>query len=135
LHDITGQGFTAKDFRTWAGTVLAAQALAGAAAADASPAARARHTRSVARARREIVRAVETVAKCLGNTKAVCRKSYVHPVVLDAYVDGITIPTHLSDVRFEGGSLLTKPELAVVALLARRLPTRKLAQHPARTAA
>src|SRR5207244_7047355 len=82
LRALTGQDFTAKDFRTWAGTVLAACALATAARAT-----------SKTHAKREIARAIESVAQCLGNTKTVCRKSYIHPVILDAYADGATIHT------------------------------------------
>ena len=82
LREITGQDFTAKDFRTWAGTVLAAKALAAV-----------ERARSKTHAKREIARAIESVAKSLGNTKAVCRKCYIHPAILDAYVDGVTIQT------------------------------------------
>jgi DNA topoisomerase-1 len=130
LREATGQAFTAKDFRTWAGTVLAARALAEMASADA-PRGYAGRTRSAARARREIARAVETVAKSLGNTKAVCRKSYVHPAVLEAYVEGVTIPVHVSAASFDGTAALTKSETAVLALLTRRLPTKKLLQRSA----
>src|SRR6185369_497869 len=77
LRDAAGDEFTAKDFRTWAGTVLAAMALQEFAAFD-----------SDAQARRNVVAAVETVAKRLGNTPTVCRKCYVHPVVVGAYLDG-----------------------------------------------
>ena len=68
LKEITGQDYTSKDFRTWAGTVLAAQLLWAFA-----------QCHSDAEARRNIVEAVGVVAKRLGNTKAVCRKSYIHP--------------------------------------------------------
>jgi DNA topoisomerase I len=79
VKETTGQPFTSKDFRTWAGTVLAAQALAKAAASGASP------------TKREIRRAVERVAAQLGNTAAVCRKSYIHPAILAAYSAGRVI--------------------------------------------
>jgi len=82
LREISGQDFTAKDFRPWAGTVLAARALA---ALDVSP--------SPTAANKNVVRAVEEVAKRLGNTKAVCRKCYIHPAILDAYIDGATVRT------------------------------------------
>ncbi|MCC6314652.1 MAG: DNA topoisomerase IB [Thermomicrobiales bacterium] len=77
LHDITGQAFTAKEFRTWAGAVLAARALR-----DLGPAATktARHA--------NIVHAIDLVAERLGNTRAVCRASYIHPIVLDGYERG-----------------------------------------------
>jgi DNA topoisomerase-1 len=77
LREITMQDFTAKDFRTWAGTVLAAKALQGFEAWD-----------SKAQAKRNVVRAIESVARILGNTKAVCRKCYIHPALIDTYLDG-----------------------------------------------
>ena len=77
LREITGQEFTAKDFRTWAGTLLAAQALAECEAA-ASP----------RQARKNITQVIKCVSAALGNTPAICRKCYVHPAVLDAYTDG-----------------------------------------------
>jgi DNA topoisomerase-1 len=77
LHEIAGEEFTAKDFRTWSGTVLAAMALANLERATTK-----------AQAKKNIVRAVESVAHKLGNTKAVCRKCYVHPAVFDGYLDG-----------------------------------------------
>ena len=82
LREITGEDFTSKDFRTWAGTVLAAQLLRDFEAFD-----------SDAQAKRNIVQAVEAVAKRLGNTKAVCRKCYIHPAVFDAYMDGSMLQT------------------------------------------
>ena len=80
LHEIAGEEFTAKDFRTWSGTVLAAMALC---ALD-------RFT-TAAQAKKNIVRAVESVAHKLGNTKAVCRKCYVHPAVFEGYLDGTLV--------------------------------------------
>ena len=77
LRAITGEDFTAKDFRTWAGTVLCAEALA-----QIGPAA------TQTAAKRSLVRAIDQVAEQLGNTRAVCRKSYIHPAVMDAYLDG-----------------------------------------------
>jgi DNA topoisomerase I len=77
LKEITGQDYTSKDFRTWAGTVLAAQLLWGFA-----------QCQSDAEAKSNIVEAVGVVAKRLGNTKAVCRKSYIHPAVFDDYLGG-----------------------------------------------
>lgn len=83
LKEITGEPFTAKDFRTWAGTVLAAKALAQMELAN-----------SERQTKRNIVRAIEETALKLGNTTAVCRKCYVHPAVLDSYIDG-TLARHL----------------------------------------
>jgi DNA topoisomerase I len=80
LREISGEDFTAKDFRTWAGTILAAEAVAAAGRFS-----------SIAHAKRTIARAVEAVAKRLGNTKAVCRKSYIHPAIFEAYLDGVTL--------------------------------------------
>ena len=112
LREISGEDFTAKDFRTWAGTVLAAKALADVAA-----------FKSGAEAKRNIVKAIESVAKKLGNTRAVCRKCYIHPAILDAYMDGATIHTlkaralNLSRTR----GALSGEEAAVVGMIARRL--------------
>jgi len=72
-----GRDFNAKDFRTWAGTVLAARALQECEAFN-----------SKAQAKRNIAQVIESVAERLGNTKAVCRKSYVHPALLDVYLQG-----------------------------------------------
>ena len=88
LREITGQDFTAKDFRTWSGTVLAAWALREFEAVD-----------SEAAARRNVVRAVEEVAEWLGNTPAVSRRSYVHPAVIDAYLDGDVVRAARQDGR------------------------------------
>ena len=77
IRQIAGEEFSTKDFRTWAGTVLAARALQEfqTAASDAET-------------KRNIVQAIESVAKKLGNTKAVCRKCYIHPAVIQSYTDG-----------------------------------------------
>jgi DNA topoisomerase-1 len=112
LREITGQDFTAKDFRTWAGTVLAACALR-----------EFEEFTSETQAKKNIVQAIESVARKLGNTKAVCRKCYVHPAVLDAYLDGTTIDIimkHASRLlrKFNG---LSREEVAVLALLQHRL--------------
>lgn len=77
LREITGEDYTAKDFRTWAGTLLAALALREFEPFD-----------SEAQARKNLVRAIESVALKLGNTPAICRKCYIHPAVMDAYLDG-----------------------------------------------
>ena len=82
LKEICGEDYTSKDFRTWAGTVLAACILR-----DCEP------CRSETHGKRTIVKAVESVAEKLGNTKAVSRKCYIHPAVLDAYMDGSLMKT------------------------------------------
>jgi DNA topoisomerase-1 len=109
LRDISGHDFTAKDFRTWAGTVLAAQALAAV-----------KRFSTTAEAKRNVVSAIESVAKRLGNTRAVCRKCYIHPAILDAYMDGATIRTVAARAR-ESAATLGPEERAVVGMLARRL--------------
>ena len=82
LREISGgRDITAKDFRTWAGTMLAAKALR-----ELGPAS------SDKQAKGNIVKAIDEVAKRLGNTRAVCRKYYVHPALLDAYMRGETVP-------------------------------------------
>ncbi len=80
LREITGEDFSAKDFRTWAGTVQCALALA-----EIGP-----YT-SEAEAKRNIVEAIKRTAARLGNRPATCRKYYVHPAILDAYLDGSLI--------------------------------------------
>jgi len=115
LREISGEDFTAKDFRTWTGTVLAAKALADVATFT-----------SHADAKRKVAAAVESVAKRLGNTKAVCRKCYIHPAILDAYMDGATIDTlkarasRLGKMTRGRGSLNAE-EAAVVGIIERSL--------------
>lgn len=77
LHEIAGKVFTAKDFRTWNGTVLAARALQ-----------EYQEFTSEAQARRNLLEAIESVARQLGNTPTICRKCYIHPAVMDTYLDG-----------------------------------------------
>ena len=96
LREVIGEDFTAKDFRTWAGTVLAALALAEVERFD-----------SQAQARRHVVRAVEQVAQSLGNTPAICRKSYIHPAVIETYLEGDGALGSLLDGRSEESSVLT----------------------------
>ena len=74
---MTREDFTAKDFRTWAGTVLAARALREIKQVDSN-----------AHIKRNLIKAIETVAKKLGNTRSVCRNCYIHPAVVDSYLDG-----------------------------------------------
>ncbi len=112
LREITGQDFTAKDFRTWAGTVAAAWALEEFEGFD-----------SEAQAKRNVVQAIERVAARLGNTPAVCRKCYVHPAVLDAYLEGSmlgALRTRAQDMAHELHGLEPE-EAAVLALLQHRL--------------
>jgi len=109
LRELAGGDVTTKDFRTWAGSVLAALAL------DAvGPA------RNASQARSNVRRAIEAVAGRLGNTPAVCRKSYVHPQVVEAYLEG-TLPSLRRSAAGNGRSQLPKAEHAVLRLLERRL--------------
>jgi DNA topoisomerase-1 len=113
IQEIAGENFTAKDFRTWAGTVLAAMALQELQAFD-----------SQAQARKNIVRAIESVAKKLGNTKAVCRKCYIHPALLDSYLDGSLIDQleHQAQTKVQKELKSLKPaEAMVLTLLRQRL--------------
>lgn len=112
LKDITGEDFTSKDFRTWAGTVLAATLLRDFEKVD-----------SEARAKKNIVSAIEQVAKRLGNTRAVCRKCYVHPAILDAYLDGSMLKTVAQRAGRVGRAMgrMTESEAVVLGLLQRRL--------------
>jgi len=123
LREITGRDITAKDFRTWAGTMLAARELR-----SIGPAA------SQRQARQNILRAVDAVAERLGNTRAVCRKYYIHPALQEAYLQGRT--AQLSNGaggrrarRRHAPPALRRDEVAVLQLLEqqeskrRRLPS------------
>jgi DNA topoisomerase-1 len=113
LRAIGGQDFTAKDFRTWAGTALAAQALQEFQDFD-----------STAAAKRNVTKAIERVAERLGNTTAICRKSYVHPAVIEAYMDRSLVKTLKRRAEKElRGTLhrLSSEEAAVLALLQQRM--------------
>ncbi|MDP4024972.1 DNA topoisomerase IB [Methylobacterium sp. NEAU 140] len=113
LREITGEDYTAKDFRTWAGTVLAALALSGFEAFD-----------SEAGAKRNVRAAIESVAQRLGNTPTICRKCYIHPQVLDCYLEGALI-LQLKDAveteLTEDLARLRAEEAAVLGLLRERL--------------
>ena len=126
LREVTGAEFTAKDFRTWAGTVLAATALQELDVVDTATA-----------RKKNVARAIETVAKQLGNTRAVCRRCYVHPAVLEHYLDGATIDVlrdKAASMLVHGGRHLSREETAVLALLHRRMASRPPARQ-ARTRA
>jgi DNA topoisomerase-1 len=99
LHAVAGEEFTAKDFRTWSGTVLAAVALGGVGGFDTK-----------AQAKKNIAAAVESVAHKLGNTRAVCRKCYVHPAVFEGYLDGTLVASL-------GGEAIGAPRSAAAELL------------------
>ncbi len=117
LRAITGEDYTAKDFRTWSGTLLAALALQEFEQFD-----------SEAQAKKNIVRAIEAVAEKLGNTPSVCRKCYVHPAVLEAYLDGTVLAALRERTREELVAdlhALAPEEAAVVALLQERLRSQR----------
>jgi DNA topoisomerase-1 len=80
LQEIAGEAFTAKDFRTWGGTVLAARSLR-----DTGPFA------TTTEMKANIVAAIDAVAARLGNTRAVCRASYIHPAILSGYETGLLL--------------------------------------------
>lgn len=113
LRAIAGADYTAKDFRTWAGTVLAAIALR-----------QFERFETRAQAKRNLVAAIERVAQRLGNTPSVCRRSYVHPAILDCYLDGRTVDVLIE--RTEDALAHTLPAMsgaegAVLAFLQQHL--------------
>ena len=113
LREITGQDFTAKDFRTWAGTVLAAMALQEFQKFD-----------SQAQAKRNITQAIERVAQRLGNTPTICRKCYIHPAIIEVYMEGTMIEglrQRTAEHYARALGRLKPEEAAVVTLLQRRL--------------
>ncbi|MFC7539097.1 DNA topoisomerase IB [Siccirubricoccus deserti] len=111
LREIAGRDVTAKDFRTWAGTVLAALALREYQRAD-----------SQAAAKRNLRAAIERVAARLGNTPAICRTCYIHPAILDCYLDGaLAFEVEAEPELRDGTGRLRPEEAAVLALLLERL--------------
>jgi DNA topoisomerase-1 len=125
LQRITSRPFTAKDFRTWAGTVLAAIALGKMEEVD-----------SQTLAKRNILTAIEAVARLLGNTVAICRKCYIHPAIPTSYLDGTLART----LRVKADSQIAqhlhelKPEeAAVIALLRQELAQRSEKDGAGRT--
>jgi DNA topoisomerase-1 len=113
LRKISGRDYTAKDFRTWAGTVLAALALREFEKFD-----------SQAQAKKNLLRAIESVSEKLGNTPAICRKCYVHPAIMESYLDGSMLEAlqHRAEKGLaQGVHDLDPEEAAVLALLQQRL--------------
>jgi DNA topoisomerase I len=113
LREIAGSDVTAKDFRTWAGTVLAALALR-----------EFERFGTEAAAKRNVKRAIEQVAQRLGNTPTICRKCYVHPGVLDCYLDGSLAEQVREEAEAElreAAAGLRPEEAAVLGLLIGRL--------------
>jgi DNA topoisomerase-1 len=111
LKRVAGDAFTSKDFRTWAGSILALQLLA-----------RAEPPASAAHARRVTTAAIEQVARRLGNTRTVCRKCYIHPRVLESYAAGALAPL---------ASRRRSSEAALLACLAAR-PRQAAPAHASR---
>jgi DNA topoisomerase-1 len=110
LREITGEEITAKDFRTWAGTNLAALVLLRLEVFD-----------SQTKAKKNVVQAVESVAKMLGNTPAICRKCYIHPAIFDGYLDGSLLEAlkqRTEEKLADPGHGLRAEEAAVVGFLA-----------------
>jgi DNA topoisomerase-1 len=111
LKQIAGDEFTTKDFRTWNGTVLAAAALRELKAPEGA---------AKSQLKRNIVQAVETVARRLGNTKAVCRRCYIHPAIIQAYEEGALTRSLRRRGAKNGSGGLNADEAAVAAYLARQ---------------
>ena len=116
LRETAGQHFTAKDFRTWAGTVLACTMLDELDPFD-----------SEAQAKKNVVDVIKAVAARLGNTPSVCRKCYVHPVVLDCYMNGAMLKSVKSVVNAAeqdpagSATVLRREETALLKLMQRQL--------------
>ena len=104
IREAAGNDFTAKDFRTWAGTVLAASALSQVTDCESETAKKA-----------AVIGAVDSVAAALGNTRAICRKCYIHPAVVEAFTEGRLVALLRSSRRVGG---LSKEESHLRRLLA-----------------
>jgi len=111
LQEISGREFTAKDFRTWAGTLTAACVLWESGVAEGE-----------AEAKKQVVAAIKAASAHLGNTPAVCRKSYVHPVVIRSYLDG---------TLFQVGAESTDPPSSLSALRREEARVLRFLQHVA----
>ena len=109
LREITGQDFTAKDFRTWAGTLLATLALNAQEEFE---------TKTQAKA--NVKTAICAVAELLGNTPAICRKCYVHPAVIEAYLNGVSIAGLVGKRERARSTRLRVAEVAVLNFLRSR---------------
>jgi DNA topoisomerase I len=126
LREITGQEFTAKDFRTWAGTLLAVAALRACGTCGTE-----------SERKKSIAQAIDRVRERLGNTRAVCRKYYVHPSVINAFMEG-TLPAPCAvEVEGDAGTGLTPEERSVLAILQQQssaLPASPSSRHKQDTA-
>ncbi len=113
LENVSGRDITAKDFRTWAGTMLVADALR-----NMGPA------KTKREAEKNIIAAVDVTAKRLGNTRSVCRKYYIHPVLIEAYLEGSVLPPMPDrkwSKRKSKGPTLRQHETDVLAFIRARL--------------
>jgi DNA topoisomerase-1 len=113
IRRIAGKDFTAKDFRTWAGTVLAARALRSLAPC-----------RTTSRARQNVVECIKAVAAQLGNTPAVCKRSYVHPAVVASYLRGSLASTRARDDETFVRALLVRESRRSATVRFNSAPTR-----------
>ena len=126
LREITGRDVSAKDFRTWAGTVLAALALHEFGTIDTE-----------AKAKKNVRAAIERVSARLGNTPTICRKCYIHPTVVNSYMSGqllLEIKEEVDAELREDLPTLKPEEVAVLTLLERRIAhdiEERKADHPA----
>ena len=110
LRDAAGEDFTSKDFRTWVGTILAVAALKEIG-----------HCRSSREAKANILRAIDKVSEQLNNTRAICRKYYIHPAILETYEEGTMLELLQNGTKGKGGAGLGPEEAAVVRLLRHQL--------------
>lgn len=117
LREITDRDFTAKDFRTWAGTISTASELRCLGPTDSEP-----------DLKKNVSAAIKATAQSLGNTPAICRKSYIHPAIIEAYLDGSLIP-RLDEWKGKSGSSSSRgflpDEAAVLKFLKRAIKDRK----------
>jgi DNA topoisomerase I len=115
LSERLGVPYTAKDFRTWGGTLRAATVLA-----DLGP------PKNVTESKRNVATVMRLVAAELGNTPTICRKSYVHPVVVERYTDeGVTIADYVTRGATRDGFGHTPEERALIAFLDEHFPERR----------
>jgi DNA topoisomerase I len=113
LREISGKDFTAKDFRTWGGTVLAAMALQ-----------EMQNVEKKSQVKKNVKQAIETVSQRLGNTPAICKKCYIHPAIIDSYLDGTLLNAlrrRINKAADKDMSSLRPEEAKVLTLLRRRL--------------
>ena len=119
LRKVTGRDITAKDFRTWAGTMLAAEFFREMGAAP-----------TPREAKRNVLRAIDRTAERLGNTRAVCRQYYIHPALIAAYLEGAVLaplPEKVWQARQPHGPTLRRHEAEVLAFLRARVGTQRRA--------